>query len=607
MLDGFKSDVESYKKYDPRPTPKKKAPEISAFAPATGDLRNAFSRSVNSDPNESSQDDTSFRFHSYRQSSVSEETTNDDFEDFLTTSATGGHSKNRASQLSTISSIISKPRRSDDEEDEVDRELQRQLEDLKTGSETSLVSGKIDDSFVTARTLSTHRRSLPTFNIEDVSEPSAEFHAPEYDSDTETEDNSSHHDILSLLNEQHSQAGQTSFHQHDQSYEQSFNQSYEQSFRQSYEQSFHGQDREQQSSQHEYEKQSSHEQGYEQESSHEQGYEKESSHEQGYKQRNLPEQEYEQGWGEPRYNEQQFEMPEDDDSPLSVRRTPSEQSQPAKYFFMSNPGTPILHDPDEGTLSNVGTPDTIMPLSPKNHRVEEELKHINFKYLAGQEDISSPEVPETPKSAMSQETLENSILLQNPAPREFEAFPKSVVGTNYPSFRTSKVAAKNSPGQGPCRVCGDSVVPTARGSQKAIYSRTGELSGQWHRGCFSCSYVGCSIKFSKNVTCYALLDNALCQQHYHLLNGTLCHTCNSGIEGECIENDTEQKWHPACLQCTRCHQGINTDYYIVSGEIMCHNDATKAIHTMERSGMATADKVEKRRTRMLFIDQLHGV
>lgn len=168
------------------------------------------------------------------------------------------------------------------------------------------------------------------------------------------------------------------------------------------------------------------------------------------------------------------------------------------------------------------------------------------------------------------------------------------------SINDNGVVPLSPPGKGPCRSCFKNILSNATGTQKAIFSKTGELSGQWHRSCFTCSYEGCSIRFKKGIQCYALYDKPFCHQHYHELNGTLCEKCSDGIEGECIENELGQKWHLRCLTCYQCNKGIQEDYYLINGEVFCENDALNRIK-QDKDQLRT-DKIEKRRTRLMFVD-----
>ncbi|KAK6458194.1 uncharacterized protein RJT20DRAFT_29625 [Scheffersomyces xylosifermentans] len=214
----------------------------------------------------------------------------------------------------------------------------------------------------------------------------------------------------------------------------------------------------------------------------------------------------------------------------------------------------------------------VKPLSPKNHSIEQELQDINFK-------ITQPDSIKT-------ESVKKSL------------FPDSNI--------------VHAAGEGPCRGCGGAVLPHAKGSQKSVYSKTDELSGQWHRSCFGCSHKHCSIKFNKEVSCYVLNDHPYCFTHYHQLNGTVCTNCSIGIEGECIENELEQKWHLECLTCKKCHNGIKSDYFVINGSIFCEKDANRIVEgldgyhdangNLKMGGLSTTDKIEKRRTRLLFLE-----
>lgn len=203
----------------------------------------------------------------------------------------------------------------------------------------------------------------------------------------------------------------------------------------------------------------------------------------------------------------------------------------------------------------------VKPLSPKVHQIDEELRGMNL----GRDPI----IPED---------FENSE----------EVFP---------------------PGRGPCRCCKRNIEANATGKEKSVYSRTGELTGQWHRGCFQCSYSGCEVKFKKSVPCYAFNDRPYCSFHYHEVNGSLCTECGSGIEGECIENELEQKWHISCLRCEHCSLTIRSDYYLINGTTYCETDALAIINGQSYSdadgnlrGLSTTDRIEKRRTRMMYVE-----
>lgn len=188
------------------------------------------------------------------------------------------------------------------------------------------------------------------------------------------------------------------------------------------------------------------------------------------------------------------------------------------------------------------------------------------------------------------------------------------MGLQYPRFDFGAdlsplmpIVTKHAPGQGPCRACSNEVSPDAKGPERAIFSRLGDLLGQWHRGCFTCSHPDCQVAFSKHVQCYVYADYPYCGFHYHQENGTLCELCSTGIEGECIENELLQKWHLHCLRCLKCRRTIRDDYYLINGDIYCEHDGKNIILgndliNGEGRGLTQNDKVERRRTRLMFVD-----
>lgn len=96
------------------------------------------------------------------------------------------------------------------------------------------------------------------------------------------------------------------------------------------------------------------------------------------------------------------------------------------------------------------------------------------------------------------------------------------------------------------------------------------------------------------------------------MNDTLCQRCLKGIEGECVENELHQKWHLHCLTCHQCKCQINKDYYLINGASYCEEDAVKIIKeggsyedmsgNVKTGGLTTSDKVEKRRTRIMYVE-----
>ena len=102
-------------------------------------------------------------------------------------------------------------------------------------------------------------------------------------------------------------------------------------------------------------------------------------------------------------------------------------------------------------------------------------------------------------------------------------------------------APKASPGhRGRCRGCKELIVG------KSVSSADGQLTGRYHKSCFVCTT--CQAPFQ--TADFYLLDNKpYCGPDYHVLNGSLCTSCDCGIEGQYVETEGKQKFHPACFTC----------------------------------------------------------
>lgn len=176
---------------------------------------------------------------------------------------------------------------------------------------------------------------------------------------------------------------------------------------------------------------------------------------------------------------------------------------------------------------------------------------------------------------------------------------------------TPSLYTKYPPGTGPCRSCHKRIMPFAKGAEKAVYSKTGEISGQWHRACFVCAHSDCDIQFNRSIQCYVYDDQAYCHKHYHTLNKTMCQQCFIGIEGECVVNELDQKWHAGCLRCVKCTRQITDDYYLINDWVYCESDALNIsknggsfndVNGQLKNGISSSDKIEKRKTRILYIE-----
>ncbi|KAI1465943.1 uncharacterized protein F4812DRAFT_90115 [Daldinia caldariorum] len=132
----------------------------------------------------------------------------------------------------------------------------------------------------------------------------------------------------------------------------------------------------------------------------------------------------------------------------------------------------------------------------------------------------------------------------------------------------NRQASKSQNSRGNCKACKEPI------TGKSISSADGRLTGRYHKACFVCTT--CREPFSSS-TFYVLNDQPYCEQHYHRLNGSLCGSCNIGIEGQYLEDESSKKYHPNCFRCGDCGIVLRDGYFDVDGRSYCERDAWKRI------------------------------
>ena len=94
--------------------------------------------------------------------------------------------------------------------------------------------------------------------------------------------------------------------------------------------------------------------------------------------------------------------------------------------------------------------------------------------------------------------------------------------------------------KGHCRGCGEIIMG------KSVSSADGRLTGRYHKTCFVCKT--CKEPF-QTTDFYVMNNQPYCGRHYHQLNDSLCKKCDRGIEGQYLETELKQKFHPNCFTC----------------------------------------------------------
>ncbi|KAL8872775.1 MAG: hypothetical protein Q9174_001651 [Haloplaca sp. 1 TL-2023] len=201
------------------------------------------------------------------------------------------------------------------------------------------------------------------------------------------------------------------------------------------------------------------------------------------------------------------------------------------------------------------------PTDPAIHRGRPPLAHVPSDYNA-------PTVP-----------LQNGHLRLSPAPPpepEVQILPK----------RKPTTANK-----GKCRGCNELI------KGKSVSSADGRLTGRYHRSCFTCKT--CKEPF-QTADFYVHDNHPFCARHYHELNGSLCKACDRGIEGQYLETELKQKFHPYCFTCQDCHRILRDDYFEMGGKTYCEQHAL-GISQQQTSLLGPGRRHPERRTTRLMM------
>jgi hypothetical protein len=175
--------------------------------------------------------------------------------------------------------------------------------------------------------------------------------------------------------------------------------------------------------------------------------------------------------------------------------------------------------------------------------------------------------------------------LRNPARSHTPASP----GENPTRQRTTK--------KGNCKGCSEPILG------KSVSSADGRLTGRYHKECFVCTT--CAEPFQTS-TFYVINDAPYCERHYHKLNGSVCTTCDRGIEGPYLESERRQKFHPGCLTCSDCQRNLRNEYFEMGGRVYCERDAFRRAQQGRFLGPggglgSNQNRMQRRTTRMMMM------
>lgn len=197
--------------------------------------------------------------------------------------------------------------------------------------------------------------------------------------------------------------------------------------------------------------------------------------------------------------------------------------------------------------------------------------------------------------------LEPSPLSMGPPPKP--TIPEGLVPpplrnptrSQTPSSPGEKPVRRRTTKRGNCKGCKEPI------TGKSVSSADGRLTGRYHKECFVCTT--CSEPF-QTATFYVIDDAPYCERHYHKLNGSVCTTCDRGIEGQYLESERRQKFHPGCLTCSDCRRNLRHDYFEMGGRVYCERDAFRRAQQgrfLGPGGPSASNRMQRRTTRLMMM------
>ena len=210
-----------------------------------------------------------------------------------------------------------------------------------------------------------------------------------------------------------------------------------------------------------------------------------------------------------------------DDQPEVRRPPPPSFSRPmyARTADLQPRLEPVIQVPDSPldsalqptTFSPITSPITQVPSPKPFQKLVTETTHLHQAQSSQTPSSSKPTTP-----AISVPPLPQQPLLTTPVRRPTTA------------------------NKGSCRGCNELI------QGKSVSSADGRLTGRYHKKCFVCKT--CKEPF-QTADFYVIDNHPYCSRHYHQLNGSLCKACDRGIEGQYLETELKQKFHPYCFSC----------------------------------------------------------
>ncbi|ORY19499.1 hypothetical protein BCR34DRAFT_527806 [Clohesyomyces aquaticus] len=206
-------------------------------------------------------------------------------------------------------------------------------------------------------------------------------------------------------------------------------------------------------------------------------------------------------------------------------------------------------------------------------------------------------VADAPESPMDPAIQRGLLYQKRPSVAQNAEKPAPLAMSTSPPKQAPAPTGRRPPtaSKGKCRGCSEPIVG------KSVKDSSGRLTGRYHKQCFVCRT--CRAPFP-TADFYVFDNSPYCEHHYHELNGSLCKSCDRGIEGQYLETDQRQKFHPKCFTCSVCRVVLRDDYFEVGGKVYCDRHAYHASQQgnfLGPGGNKSRQNVQKRTTRLMMM------
>lgn len=240
---------------------------------------------------------------------------------------------------------------------------------------------------------------------------------------------------------------------------------------------------------------------------------------------------------------------------------------------------PLVRAATEGA-PNFSTPRTAKLASPPESPMDPMMLQSNFTTGGGRTPVASQH-----SAQESQQDYFANVQPTPPVSSQPQSQPQAITPPAEPISRPGTATGKRSH---TCRGCAQPIIG------KSVKAADGRLTGRYHKSCFVCKT--CSSSFTTG-DFYVFDNDPYCEHHYHLLNDSLCTGCGRGIEGQYLETQTLQKFHPGCLACGTCKEVLGDDYFEVGGKVFCERHAFAAVRSA--GDLGPRRDMERRTTRLM--------